>query len=97
MKSAFEVIFKTIKREDLFITSKILNNEKALPENDIKKALEEMGLDYLDLVLIHWPYGPNPIHVIWRNLEKCVELGYTKSIGVSNFNVQVLHDILTYC
>ena len=53
MKSAFEVIFKTIKREDLFITSKILNNEKALPENDIKKALEEMGLDYLDLVLIH--------------------------------------------
>lgn len=54
LKEAFTEIFKTAKREELFITTKIVNNAKTMPEDDIKNALTEMGLTYVDLVLIHW-------------------------------------------
>ena len=92
-------ILNSVKREELFITTKVFNNAKTTAEEDIKRGLEEIGLKYFDLVLIHWflfnfvnnliyrPYGPRPIHKFWKNLEKCVKLGYVHSIGLSNFNV----------
>ena len=60
-------------------------------------------MDCVDMYLIHWPnnyvYEPNrvPMHVLWAKMESLVKKGLTKGIGLSNFNTQLLGDILTYC
>ena len=54
IREALEEILKTVKREELFITTKIINNNQTTPEEDIKEGLSEIGLTYFDLVLIHW-------------------------------------------
>ena len=96
-----------VKREDLFITTKG-NDETTDPEEDIKSSLELLGLEYIDLYLEHWPkffkYNENgekinkiPMHVLWPLMESLVEKGYTKYIGVSNYNVQSLLNLLSFC
>lgn len=98
---------KKVKRSDLFITTKLWNNQKINIEQNLKKSLQELQLDYIDCLLIHWPFsqtglGKNakpqktPLHIIWKEMESCVKKGLTKSIGVSNFNCQILIDLLTY-
>jgi len=56
----------------------------------------------VDLYLIHWPNGffeenKVPVHVLWPKLEALVEKGFTKSIGLSNFGVSMIMDLLCYC
>ena len=96
-----------VKREDLFITTKG-NDEWTDPEDELKKSLKMLGLDYVDLYLEHWPkffkYNEKheiinklPMHVVWPIMEKLVEKGYTKYIGVSNYNVQSLLNLLSFC
>jgi len=59
-------------------------------------------MEYVDLYLIHWPSGyyakptPKPLHVMWAQMEDLVAKGLTKSIGVSNFNTQLIWDLLSY-
>ena len=97
-----------VKREDLFITTKLSKFEMTEPEKAIEKSLKRLGLDYIDLYLLHWPkffdYDKNgtkikisPMHVIWPAMEKFVEKGLTKYIGVSNYNVQSLLNLLSFC
>ena len=97
-----------IKREDLFITTKLSKYEMTDPESCIKKSLKMLDMDYIDLYLIHWPkffdYDKKgnkinlvPLHKIWPIMESFVEKGYTKYIGVSNFNVQSLLNLLSFC
>jgi len=97
-----------IKREDLFITTKLSKYEMTNPESCIKKSLKNLDMDYIDLYLIHWPkffdYDKKgnkinlvPLHKIWPIMESFVEKGYTKYIGVSNFNVQSLLNLLSFC
>jgi len=104
IKRAIEA--KLVTREDLFITTKIFNGEKPDPAAALKRSLDNLGLPYVDLYLIHWPIGvvdPEtkqikqvPLHKTWPALEALVKNGSTKSIGVSNFNVQLLLDLLSY-
>ena len=97
-----------VKREDLFITTKLAKYNINDPESAIKNSLKMLGLDYIDLYLIHWPkffdyMGKNkktnivPMHVLWPLMENLVTKGYTKYIGVSNFNVQSLLNLLSFC
>ena len=83
------------------MTSKIWRSSYHDVEGQIKESLKQLKLDYLDLYLIHWPDGyfreaKMPIHEVWPQMESLVEKGLTKSIGISNFNVQMTLDLLTY-
>lgn len=73
-----------VKREETFITSKILPCRNASEaENEINKSLASLGLDYVDLMLIHQP-GYND-EESYKALEKAVKSGKVKSIGISNY------------
>jgi diketogulonate reductase-like aldo/keto reductase len=84
-----------LPREELFITSKVWNSEQGY-EKTIKaydQSLERLGLDYLDLYLIHWPRGISD--ETWAALETIYNEGKVKAIGVSNFMVNDLKGLLT--
>ncbi|KAM4739679.1 aldo-keto reductase family 1 member A1-B isoform 1-T1 [Anableps anableps] len=107
---------KSLRREDVFITSKLWNNRHH-PEDvepSLLKTLKDLKLEYLDLYLIHWPYAfqrgdvPFPrkedgtllyddtdYKVTWAAMEKLVEKGLVRSIGLSNFNSRQIDDILS--
>lgn len=74
-----------VTRADLFITSKlfILQAPEEKAKQTIEHSLQIMGLDYLDLYLIHQPYGD--IYGAWRAMESAVNAGKLRAIGVSNF------------
>ena len=95
-----------VPREELFITTKLWRDSFEDPVTSWKQSLEKLQLDYVDMYLIHWPHNEvdgagnfkkNPIHKVWEGMEKWVELGLTKHIGVSNFHVQLIWDMLCYC
>jgi methylglyoxal/glyoxal reductase len=84
-----------VSRKELFVTSKLWNNHGSYDETitDYEETLERMGLDYLDLYLIHWP-GKDKYLQPWKALEHLYQEGKVKSIGVSNFQVYHLEDLL---
>lgn len=83
-----------IPREELFITTKLWNDAHSydLAKQAIDESMKKLGVDYLDLYLIHWP---NPVAFrdnwqeanaqAWRAMEEAVEAGKIRAIGVSNF------------
>ena len=81
----------TIPREELFVTTKIWNTAQSIGdvEDTFNRSLERLGLDYVDLYLIHWPV-PGCYTDTWKALEKLQTQGRVKSIGVSNFHI---HDL----
>jgi diketogulonate reductase-like aldo/keto reductase len=89
-----------VPREELFITSKVWNSDQGY-ESTLKafdESLERLGLDYLDLYLIHWPTPRNNKYVeTFKALEKLYEDGKVRAIGVSNFNIGHLERILSEC
>ena len=110
-----EKLGKVCERKDLFITSKLWNTKHAAA--DVRpacvKTLQDLGLDYIDLYLIHWPTGfragdeafpKNPDGSIiyadthyretWGAMEKLVEEGLVKHIGLSNFNSKQIDEVL---
>jgi methylglyoxal/glyoxal reductase len=84
-----------ITREDLFVTSKVWNAdlgyESTLEANET--SLKKLGLEYLDLYLIHWPVE-GKFKEAWRALETLYKKGLVKAIGVSNFHVHHLEELL---
>ncbi|XP_028173980.1 aldo-keto reductase AKR2E4-like isoform X2 [Ostrinia furnacalis] len=92
-----------IKREDLFITTKLWNTDHKREEvmEAMKESLTKLGLSYVDLYLMHWPMGLNDYShsdtdyiETWRGMEDVQRLGLAKSIGVSNFNKEQLTRLL---
>ncbi|WP_163971890.1 aldo/keto reductase [Oceanobacillus halotolerans] len=84
-----------IPRKELFITSKVWNDQQGY-ENTLKafdESLSKLGLDYLDLYLIHWPVK-GMYKETWRALEKLYKEGKVRAIGVSNFHVHHLEDLM---
>lgn len=89
-----------VPREELFITTKVWNAnhgyESTLKAFDV--SMEKLGLDYLDLFLIHWPLPSQGKYVeTWKALEKLYKDGKVRAIGVSNFKVHHLEDIIANC
>lgn len=85
-----------VAREDLFITTKLwiqdANEARALKAFD--KSMDKLGLDYLDLYLIHQPFGD--VYGAWRAMEKLYKEGRIKAIGVSNFYPDRLADFIVH-
>lgn len=83
-----------ISREDLFITSKIWNedmrSEKVIEA--YQTSLDKIGVDYLDLYLIHWPVAEHYV-AAWQEMEKLYAAKKVRSIGVSNFQVHHLEEL----
>ena len=99
----------SVKREELFITTKLWRSDYEDIEGAIRLSLKKLKLEYLDLYLVHWPipkidweneempFLKTPMHKVWAEMERMVELGLTKSIGVSNFQIPMMMDLFTYC
>ncbi|MED0707202.1 aldo/keto reductase [Aneurinibacillus aneurinilyticus] len=85
-----------IPREDLFITTKIWNSNQGYDSTlyAFEESLKKLGLEYLDLYLIHWPVKEK-YKETWRAMEKLYKDGLVRAIGVSNFHVHHLEDLLT--
>ena len=81
-----------IPREELFITTKIWNSEHGNPERALETSLLRLRMDFVDLYLIHYPVLERLRS--WRALEKLKQQGKTLSIGVSNFTVRHLTELL---
>ncbi|WP_286676177.1 aldo/keto reductase [Peribacillus frigoritolerans] len=84
-----------ISREDLFVTSKVWNADLGY-ESAIaayEESLKKLGLEYLDLYLIHWPVE-GKYKEAWRALETLYKDGKVKAIGVSNFQIHHLKDLM---
>lgn len=86
-----------LPREEIFVTSKLWNSEhgydKALKAFDT--SLNKLGLDYLDLYLIHWPLPMKNLYTeTWKALEQIYKDGRVRAIGLSNFNPEYIDRIL---
>ncbi|MCM3005565.1 aldo/keto reductase [Priestia koreensis] len=84
-----------IPREELFITTKVWNTEQGYDETlaAFDQSLTKLGLDYIDLYLIHWPVKET-FKETWRALEKLYKDEKVRAIGVSNFNINHLERLL---
>jgi diketogulonate reductase-like aldo/keto reductase len=80
-----------LPREEVFLTTKFYPARKD-PVAEAEGSLERLGVDYLDLYIIHWP-GGGPAWA-WPGMEQARERGYTRSIGVSNYGLQELDEVL---
>lgn len=83
-----------IPREELFVTSKLWVTQATYEgaKAGYQRSLDKLGLDYLDLYLLHQPFGD--VYGAWRALEEIYEAGDVKAIGVSNFNTARLMDFI---
>ena len=90
-----EIVCRAIEpfnRKDLFITTKVWPNHLKYHQvlKSIKASLKRLEVDYVDLFLIHWPNPDVPLSETMKALENCVEDGYTRYIGVSNFSAKLM-------
>jgi diketogulonate reductase-like aldo/keto reductase len=80
-----------VPREEIFVTTKFFPGRRD-PAAELEGSLRRLGLDYVDLYIVHWPAG-GPLWA-WPGMERAHELGYTRSIGVSNFDAREIADLL---
>ena len=80
-----------VPREDVFITTKFFPRQQQDPAAELERSLERLGVDEVDLYIVHWPEG-GPTWA-WPGMERAHEAGLTRSIGVSNFGVDDLKEL----
>jgi diketogulonate reductase-like aldo/keto reductase len=80
-----------VPRDEVFITTKF-HPAREDPAAEAEQSLRRLGVDQVDLYLVHWPQG-GPTWA-WPGMERTLQLGYTRSIGVSNFSVRELDQVM---
>ncbi len=89
-----------IPREELFVTTKLWNTRIRAHEEDqaFAESLKKLRMDYVDLYLIHWPVREEQGYLrAWSKLESYAKQGRAKAIGVSNYHIHHLQDVLDHC
>ncbi|OMF29803.1 glyoxal reductase [Paenibacillus sp. FSL H8-0548] len=84
-----------ITRDEIFVTTKIWNSAQGYESSlaAFEESRKKLGLDVVDLLLIHWPVKEK-YKETWRALEKLYRDGYVRAIGVSNFQIHHLRDVI---
>ncbi|KAK6155879.1 hypothetical protein DH2020_010127 [Rehmannia glutinosa] len=101
-----------IEREELFVTSKLWGSHHHDPVSALKQTLMNLGMEYVDMYLVHWPVRLKPwvchplpkeddfekldMETTWAGMEKCLELGLCRGIGVSNFSCKKIENLLDF-
>jgi diketogulonate reductase-like aldo/keto reductase len=87
-----------IPREEIFVTTKVWNSDQGY-ERTLRvfdESLKKLNMDYVDLYLIHWPVKGRSLDT-WKALEKLYEDGVVRAIGLSNYRIRHIKDILAVC
>ncbi|KUF07924.1 aldo/keto reductase [Leucobacter sp. G161] len=85
-----------VARDELFVTTKLWNSDQTRGEEAFQESLDKLGLDRVDLYLVHWPQPMfGEALTAWRSLSKIHESGRATSIGVSNFEISDLEEIIS--
>ncbi|MGD0198690.1 MAG: aldo/keto reductase [Solirubrobacteraceae bacterium] len=82
-----------IPREDVWVTTKLWPTDMPRAEKVLANSLRLLGLDYVDLYLVHWPV-PGAVKRMWKTMERLYEHGGARSIGVSNYSPAQLRAVL---
>jgi diketogulonate reductase-like aldo/keto reductase len=97
-----------IPREEIFVTTKLWNTDQGYDTTlkAIDESLKQLGLDYVDLYLMHWPFAAKPSEIVgtppnkrketWKAMEEILQSGKAKAIGVSNFTIKHLEEMKNY-
>lgn len=83
-----------VPREELFITTKVWFRNYENTRASVEESMRKLQTDYLDLVLLHWPFGDT--YAAWRALEQLYAEGKIHAIGVSNYTADRLVDLVNY-
>ncbi len=85
-----------VDRKEIFLTTKLWfrDYETADAEAAVSASLKRLGVEYVDLMLLHWPFGNT--YAAWRVLEKFYRAGYFRAVGVSNFGMARMIDLMAF-
>jgi diketogulonate reductase-like aldo/keto reductase len=81
-----------VARDDVYITTKFHPRSSRDAEEEAKRSLERLGVDQVDLYIVHWPEG-GPAWM-WEGMQRAHAAGYARSIGVSNYSVAQVDEVL---
>ena len=85
----------SVHREEIFVTTKLWPTDFFNPEKAFHASLARLGLDYVDLYLVHWPI-PLMLRAVWQALEKIYDAKLARAIGVSNYGIGDIEKLLEY-
>ncbi len=88
-----------LAREDIWVTTKVTEEDARADDfaRSVETSLETLGLDYVDLLLIHWPQPRVPLEETLGALAKAKRDGLASNIGVSNFTISLLDEAMAKC
>ncbi|KZW03672.1 aado/keto reductase [Exidia glandulosa HHB12029] len=97
-----------IPRSEIFVTTKLMGKNHDSVQEGFDASLKELDLEYVDLYLVHWPQAspngnlvqPNEYPTVvdtWKQMEKLLQTGKCKAIGVSNFDIKKIQSLLDEC
>ncbi|KAL0304104.1 UNVERIFIED_CONTAM: Non-functional NADPH-dependent codeinone reductase 2 [Sesamum radiatum] len=106
------IAYGTTEREEVFVTSKLWGSHHHDPVSALKRTLTNLGMEYVDMYLVHWPVRLKPwvshplpeedefeqldMETTWAGMEKCLEMGLCRGIGVSNFSCKKIESLLDF-